>query len=45
MVVTAHVPLAELFGYATALRDRTKGRGTHTVQPHGYDLAPGDRAG
>ncbi|MGW0540406.1 elongation factor G [Streptomyces griseoincarnatus] len=35
-VVTATVPLAELFGYATRLRSRTQGRGTFTTRPTGY---------
>ncbi|MER6926461.1 EF-Tu/IF-2/RF-3 family GTPase, partial [Streptomyces spiralis] len=35
-VVTATVPLAELFGYATRLRSRTQGRGTFTTRPAGY---------
>ncbi|MEV6978630.1 elongation factor G [Kitasatospora sp. NPDC093806] len=39
-VVTAVVPLAELFGYATALRSRTQGRGTFTTRPAGYTPAP-----
>ncbi|MFF2950156.1 elongation factor G [Kitasatospora sp. NPDC057965] len=39
-VVTAVVPLAELFGYATALRSRTQGRGTFTTRPAGYAPAP-----
>ncbi|MEV6306571.1 elongation factor G [Actinoplanes sp. NPDC051861] len=34
--VTAIVPLAELFGYATRLRSRTSGRGTFTSRPAGY---------
>jgi elongation factor G len=34
--VTALVPLAELFGYATRLRSRTHGRGTFTSRPAGY---------
>ncbi|GAA1638446.1 elongation factor G [Actinoplanes couchii] len=34
--VTATVPLAELFGYATRLRSRTHGRGTFTSRPAGY---------
>ncbi|MFD3548281.1 elongation factor G [Streptomyces sp. NPDC058655] len=37
-VVTATVPLAELFGYASRLRGRTRGRGTFTTRPVG--LAP-----
>lgn len=39
-VVTATVPLAELFGYATRLRSRTQGRGTFTTRPGGYAPAP-----
>ncbi len=35
-VVSATVPLAELFGYATRLRSRTQGRGTFTARPTGY---------
>ncbi|WP_219508431.1 elongation factor G [Nonomuraea ceibae] len=35
-VVTATVPLAELFGYATRLRSRTQGRGAFTSRPAGY---------
>ncbi|MFH9013094.1 elongation factor G [Streptomyces sp. NPDC017943] len=39
-VVTATVPLAELFGYAGRLRGRTQGRGTFTARPTGYAPAP-----
>ncbi|WP_415953393.1 elongation factor G [Streptomyces sp. KLOTTS4A1] len=39
-VVTATVPLAELFGYATRLRSRTQGRGAFTARPLGYAPAP-----
>jgi elongation factor G len=35
-VVTATVPLAEVFGYATRLRSRTRGRGAFTMRPAGY---------
>ncbi|WP_329560882.1 elongation factor G [Kitasatospora sp. NBC_01266] len=38
--VTATVPLAELFGYATRLRGRTQGRGTFTTRPAGYAPVP-----
>ncbi|WP_250005640.1 translation factor GTPase family protein [Actinoplanes sp. M2I2] len=34
--VTALVPLGELFGYATDLRSRTRGRGTFATRPAGY---------
>lgn len=38
--VTATVPLAELFGYASRLRSRTQGRGTFTTRPMGYASVP-----
>lgn len=40
VVITAAVPLAEVFGYATRLRSRTQGRGTFTTRPIGYAPAP-----
>ncbi|MFK0173010.1 elongation factor G [Streptomyces sp. NPDC090306] len=44
--VTATVPLAALFGWATRLRGRTGGRGTFTTRPAGYAPAPASaRAG
>ncbi|MFF3456870.1 elongation factor G [Streptomyces sp. NPDC002730] len=39
-VVTATVPLAELFGYASRLRSRTQGRGTFTTRATGYAPVP-----
>jgi elongation factor G len=39
-VVTAHVPLAEMFGYATDLRSRTQGRATFSMQFDFYDEIP-----
>ncbi|MBC7292587.1 MAG: elongation factor G, partial [Thermoleophilia bacterium] len=36
-VVRAVVPLAEMFGYATALRSATQGRGTYTMQFERYE--------
>ncbi|WP_106401742.1 elongation factor G [Actinocorallia populi] len=42
-VITATVPLAELFGYASRLRGRTQGRGTFTTRAAGYAPAPGER--
>ena len=35
-IVAAHVPLAELFGYATTLRSLTQGRGTYSMQLYQY---------
>jgi len=40
VVVTATVPLTEVFGYATRLRSRTQGRGTFTTRAVGYAPAP-----
>ncbi|MBT2365636.1 elongation factor G [Streptomyces sp. ISL-10] len=39
-VLTATVPLAELFGYASRLRSRTQGRGTFTTRATGYAAVP-----
>ena len=41
-VIHASVPLAEMFGYATALRSLTQGRATYTMQFHLYEAAPKD---
>jgi elongation factor G len=39
-VVSAHVPLAEMFGYATDLRSNTQGRATYTMQFERYEEVP-----
>ena len=39
-VIDAHIPLAEMFGYATDLRSRTQGRGNYTMQFHHYAEVP-----
>lgn len=39
-VITALVPLAEMFGYSTTLRSRTQGRATYTMKFSHYDLVP-----
>jgi len=39
-VVNAFVPLAEMFGYATALRSNTQGRGTYTMFFDHYEEVP-----
>jgi elongation factor G len=41
-VVAAQVPLAEMFGYATALRSLTQGRATFTMQVSHYEPVPGN---
>jgi elongation factor G len=44
-VVTAKVPLAEMFGYATQLRSGTQGRATYTMQFSHYERVPAAIAG
>ena len=39
-VIDAHIPLAEMFGYATDLRSRTQGRGNYTMQFSHYAEVP-----
>jgi elongation factor G len=39
-VVSAEVPLSEMFGYSTDLRSKTQGRATYTMQFHSYQPTP-----
>ena len=39
-MIHAMVPLSEMFGYSTALRSRTQGRGVYTMQPEHYEPVP-----
>jgi elongation factor G len=39
-VVTAHVPLSEMFGYATDVRSMSQGRATYTMQFDSYEEVP-----
>lgn len=39
-VITGFVPLSEMFGYATALRSRTQGRGTYSMELNSYEEVP-----
>ena len=40
MKIRAYVPLAEMFGYATALRSNSQGRGNFVMQTHHYEATP-----
>lgn len=40
--IKVEVPLAEMFGYATAIRSLSQGRGNYTMQPLAYMPAPSD---
>ena len=42
-VVTATVPLSEMFGYTTTLRSLTQGRATHSMQFLHYEPLPAER--
>ena len=39
-IVTAYVPLAEMFGYATSLRSNTQGRANYSMQFDHYEEVP-----
>ena len=39
-VILAHVPLSEMFGYATDMRSATQGRATYTMEFSHYEKAP-----
>ena len=39
-VVSAEVPLSEMFGYSTDLRSKTQGRATYSMQFHSYQQTP-----
>jgi elongation factor G len=43
-VIRAEAPLAQMFGYATALRSMTQGRGTFTMEFDHYDRLPPELA-
>ena len=43
-IVQAEVPLAEMFGYATALRSNTQGRATYTMEFSHYEEVPASLA-
>ena len=39
-LVKCYVPLAEMFGYSTALRSNTQGRGNYIMQFNHYEECP-----
>ncbi|HRI11802.1 MAG TPA: elongation factor G [Verrucomicrobiota bacterium] len=39
-VVTANVPLKEMFGYATAIRSLSKGRASYSMEPSAFEEVP-----
>lgn len=39
-IVTAYIPLSEMFGYATDLRSNTQGRATYSMQFDHYERVP-----
>ncbi|MFH1451056.1 MAG: elongation factor G, partial [bacterium] len=43
-IIDAKIPLAEMFGYATALRSLTEGRGTFTMEFDHYEEVPANIA-
>jgi len=43
-VVDAKVPLSEMFGYVTALRSMTEGRGTYNMEFDHYAIVPANVA-
>lgn len=40
ILVTAEVPLSEMFGYSTQLRSMTSGRATYTMEPSHFEKVP-----
>jgi len=43
-LINAHVPLSEMFGYATALRSMSQGRASYTMEPSHYEQVPAQLA-
>jgi elongation factor G len=44
VIVNAHVPLAEMFGYATAIRSLSKGRAAYSMEPFAFEPVPANIA-
>ena len=43
-MIRSHVPLAEMFGYATELRSMTQGRATYSMEFSRYSEVPANLA-
>ena len=43
-ILNAQVPLAEMFGYATAIRSLSKGRASYSMEPLTFEQVPNERA-
>lgn len=39
-IVSARVPMAQMFGYSTAIRSLTKGRAGYSMEPDQFELTP-----
>jgi elongation factor G len=39
-MIQAEVPLAEMFGYATAIRSLSKGRSSYSMEPSHFEQVP-----
>ena len=39
-IINAHVPLSEMFGYATDLRSKTQGRASYSMEFEKYEQVP-----
>lgn len=44
VIVNANVPLAEMFGYATAIRSLSKGRASYSMEPLTFEQVPSNIA-
>lgn len=40
LIITAHVPLAELFGYSTIIRSKSQGRASYVMEPSHFERVP-----
>jgi len=39
-IIRARAPLAELFGYSTAIRSLSRGRASYAMEPSGFEVLP-----